>query len=97
MSHEILTNNIKALVKQLEWLQFSFDKCQTFGIKQEYTPEEFDRFETLNLIFAPSIDFLMRKVFRSLDEIEYENQGTLIEVVDNAHKRGYLIPKKKLG
>jgi len=39
----------------------------------------------------------MRKVFRSLDEIEYENQGTLIDVVDNAHKRGYLIPKKKLG
>ena len=30
----------------------------------------------------------MRKVFRCLDDVEFENQGTLIDVVNHAHKRG---------
>ena len=34
------------------------------------------------------IDFLIRKIFRTLDEYEFENQGTLVDVVNNAHKRG---------
>ena len=27
-------------------------------------------------------------MFRTLDEYEFENQGTLVDVVNNAHKRG---------
>jgi uncharacterized protein YutE (UPF0331/DUF86 family) len=34
------------------------------------------------------MDFLIRKIFRTLDEYEFENQGTLVDVVNNAHKRG---------
>lgn len=34
------------------------------------------------------IDFLIRKIFRTIDEFEFENQGTLVDVVNNAHKRG---------
>jgi uncharacterized protein YjgD (DUF1641 family) len=38
--------------------------------------------------YARTIDFLVRKVFRCLDDVEFENQGTLIDVVNHAHKRG---------
>jgi len=31
---------------------------------------------------------LFRKIFRTIDQYEFENQGTLIDVVNNAHKRG---------
>ncbi len=30
---------------------------------------------------------MIRKIFRTLDEYEFENQGTLIDVVNYAHKR----------
>lgn len=30
----------------------------------------------------------MRKVFRCIDDVEFENQGALIDVVNHAHKRG---------
>ncbi len=30
---------------------------------------------------------MIRKMFRTLDEYELENQGTLIDVVNRAHKR----------
>ena len=39
-------------------------------------------------VHSRGIDFLIRKIFRSLDAYEFENQGTLVDVVNNAHKRG---------
>ncbi len=87
MSSEILFKNIEALKKQLSWLERSFSICKIIGIKEDYSLEEFENLEILAGRFARSIDFLVRKVFRSLDDVEFEEQGTLIDVVNNAHKR----------
>ena len=87
MSNEILKNYIEALKKQLSWLKRSFKTCKNIGIKSDYNLDEFDSFEILTGRFSRSIDFLIRKVFRSLDDIEFEDQGTLVDVVNNAHKR----------
>lgn len=54
----------------------------------EYSIEEFGKFETLCSRYGRGIDFLMRKIFRTIDEYEFENQRTLIDVVNNAHKMG---------
>ncbi len=78
----------KLLQKQLFWIEISFKECSKIGIKKEYNIEEFGKFETLCSRYARGIDFLIRKIFRSLDEFEFENQGSLVDVVNNAHKRG---------
>ncbi|MFA7091209.1 MAG: hypothetical protein WC149_05115 [Arcobacteraceae bacterium] len=87
----MMTDKIKhdraLLEKQLFWVEISFNECKTIGIKPEYTVEEFGKFETLCSRYSRGIDFLIRKLFRSIDEFEFENQGTLIDVVNNAHKR----------
>ena len=88
MIKEKLQQDLKLLEKQLFWLQLSYDECYKIGIKKEYSIEEFGKFETLCSRYSRSIDFLIRKMFRTLDEYEFENQGTLIDVVNNAHKRG---------
>ena len=44
-------------------------------------------YENLSSRFTRTVDFLIRKVFRSIDDAEFEPQGTLIDVVNNAHKR----------
>lgn len=80
----------KLLEKQLFWVEISFNECVSIGIKKEYTVEEFGKFETLCSRYSRGIDFLIRKLFRSIDEFEFENQGTLIDVVNNAHKRGLI-------
>ncbi|MCF8261056.1 MAG: hypothetical protein K9J12_09800 [Melioribacteraceae bacterium] len=90
MSNAILKNNLESLEKQLEWLRYSYLKCERIGIRENYTNEEFDYFETLCSRFARSLDFLIRRVFRSIDDVEYEIQGTLIDVVNNALKRGLI-------
>ncbi|WP_226966500.1 hypothetical protein [Sulfurimonas sediminis] len=76
------------LEKQLFWLEISFKECSQIGLKKDYTIEEFGKFETLCARYSRSIDFLIRKMFRTIDAYEFENQGTLVDVVNNAHKRG---------
>lgn len=79
-----------SLEKQKKWLQISYDECKNIGIKAEYSIDEFGKFETLCSRFARSIDFLVRKFFRTLDAYEFETQGTLIDVVNRAEKRGLI-------
>jgi hypothetical protein len=76
------------LQKQLTWLQLSVEECRAIEIKEHYTVKEFGQFEILCSRYSRGIDFLIRKIFRTIDAYEFENQGTLIDVVNNAHKRG---------
>ena len=87
MSLDNLNLNMELLEKQLFWLEHSYSLTKNISLKDEYTLEEFDALETLCSRFSRSIDFLVRKVFRSIDDVEFESQGTLIDVVNNAHKR----------
>jgi len=88
MSIDNLLENRVLLEKQLFWLNHSFDEVQKVGLKSEYEVSEFDSYENLCSRFSRMIDFLVRKIFRSIDEVEFENQGTLIDTVNHAHKRG---------
>ena len=88
MMHEKLLLDKKLLEKQLFWIDISYSECTIISIKNEYKIEEFGKFETLCSRYSRGIDFLIRKIFRTLDEYEFENQGTLVDVVNNAHKRG---------
>jgi uncharacterized protein YutE (UPF0331/DUF86 family) len=60
------------------------------GIQSRYEPDEFGYFEALCSRFSRSIDFLVRKIYRSIDEFELENQGTLIDTINRADKRGLI-------
>ena len=82
--------------KQLFWIEISLDECTAIGIKPKYSVEEFGKFETLCSRYSRGIDFLIRKIFRSIDAFEFENQGTLIDTVNNAHKRGLIQDIEKL-
>lgn len=88
MIQEKLKQDYLLLKKQLSWLQLSADECRMIQIKETYTIEEFGKFEILCSRYSRGIDFLIRKIFRTIDEFEFENQGTLVDVVNNAHKRG---------
>jgi hypothetical protein len=86
--YEKLLLDKELLKKQLFWIDISYTECKIIGVKDEYSVEEFGKLETLCSRYSRGIDFLIRKIFRSLDEYEFENQGTLVDVVNNAHKRG---------
>lgn len=74
--------------KQLFWLDYSYQQVKGLSSPAKFSIEQFNQFENLCSRYARTIDFLVRKVFRCLDDVEFENQGTLIDVVNHAHKRG---------
>jgi len=88
MIYQKLLNDYELLKKQLFWIELSYNECFKIGLKSKYSVDEFGKFETLCSRYSRSIDFLIRKIFRTIDAYEFENQGTLIDVVNNAHKRG---------
>ncbi|MDY0189372.1 MAG: hypothetical protein RBR22_01445 [Desulfuromonas sp.] len=96
MNKKDLTANINELLLQLdqsmEWLEHSFQLCKE--IKKDppnnYTIEDFDKFETLTSRFARTADILIQKIYRSIDLFEMETPGTMIDIVNRAHKRGII-------
>lgn len=85
-----LFEDLKELDKALHWLKRSYGICKKIGIKEEYKEEEFDVFENLTGRFARLSDMLIQKIFRSIDKIEFEEEGTLLDVLNRSHKKGLI-------
>lgn len=83
-----LKENISMLDESLSWLNRSYAKCIEIGIKENYSEDEFDIFETLTSRYARVTDVLIQKVFRSIDAVEFESGGTMIDLINRTHKRG---------
>jgi hypothetical protein len=87
-SLELLKENISAVNLSLKRLMYSFDICVKTGLKENYSDEEFVKFEAMTSRYARTTDMLINKVLRSLDTVEYIDSGTVIDAVNSAEKRG---------
>ena len=85
-----LFEDLDDLEEALRWLRRSYRICRDIGIKENYEEEEFDAFETLTARFSRSSDLLIQKIFRSIDKIEFEKEGTLLDVLNRSEKRGLI-------
>ena len=74
--------------KQLDWLEHSQAKCAAFEPEGLHSRDEFDAFEALSSRFGRSVDFLIRKAFRGIDEAEFTADGTMLDAIRRAEKRG---------
>jgi hypothetical protein len=83
-----LIHDLGILDKSLYWLRRSHAICTKIGVQSAYTEDEFDAIETLTSRYARTSDIIIQKVFRSIDKVEFEESGTMIDVINRAHKRG---------
>ena len=54
------------------------------------TEEQLENTEAFTGRFARVVDLLVNKVLRSLDRVELKPEGTLLDVVNRAEKRGFV-------
>jgi len=87
---QILKENQAAMNSAIQWLERSYGLCSQIGIKPDYTDDEYDTFETLTSRYARAIDLIVRKMLRTIDIVEFEQPGTLIDTVNRAEKRGLI-------
>jgi hypothetical protein len=84
---DILRENISILNKSAEWVRRSYEQTSKIEIKPDYTIDEFDKLENLTSRYARTADMLVNKVLRSLDTVESEDIGTIIDIMNRAEKR----------
>ena len=85
---EVLRDNINKLDLSAEWVHRSYEQTKTIERKDTYSPEEFDKLENLASRYARTTDMLVNKVLRSIDTVESEDIGTIIDIMNRAEKRG---------
>jgi len=84
----VLKENILILQDALYWLNRSYNFCSKIDIESNLSEEDFDKMETLSGRFARVSDIIQQKIFRSIDQVELEDKGTLLDSIKRAHKKG---------
>ncbi len=87
---KLLKREIFALETAAESLNYSYKKCLKTGIKKKYTPAELEHFEAFTSRFARVSDILIQKIFRLIDKIELEDEGTVRDRINRAEKKGLI-------
>jgi len=83
----LLVKELKVLDDAREVLVYSFNKCSMIGIKGTYKPEELESFESFTGRFARLSDILIQKIFRLVDELDLDTQGTIRDRINRAEKK----------
>ena len=90
-ARQLLTEALSELSQARGHLDYSFR--QVTGLPADLkgaTPEQLESVEAFSSRFARTVDLLVNKVLRSLDRAELLPQGTLLDVVNRAEKRGFV-------
>jgi hypothetical protein len=95
-STDLLRENLAGLRLALASLERTWQATRTLGNGPDYKNEELDLIEVRGARFARTADFLVNKALRSLDRYELEPEGTLIDVVNRAEKRGLIAQARDL-
>jgi len=85
---DILRENINTLNLSADWVRYSYEQTINIEQKAEYETEEFNKLENLTSRYARTTDMLVNKVLRSIDTVESEDIGTVIDIMNRAEKRG---------
>jgi uncharacterized protein YutE (UPF0331/DUF86 family) len=85
---DVLRENIETLNLSLKRLMYSYTICGKISLKEAYSEEEFMSFEAMASRYARTTDMLVNKALRSVDTVESEDIGTIIDIMNRAEKRG---------
>lgn len=83
--HELLKATMLELEKSQSWLNRSYQMC--LDIPSNPSTEQQDIIEAFTSRYSRTVDLLTNKVFRMLDNIEFLEQGSMIDIMNRVHKR----------
>ncbi|NIM16850.1 MAG: hypothetical protein GTO45_33105 [Candidatus Aminicenantes bacterium] len=83
----LLKEELELMEKAADILDYSYQKCKKTGVKVQYDYDELERFEALTSRFARLSDILIQKVFRLIDKIDLESEGTVRDRINRAEKK----------
>lgn len=88
LDNNIFQENIKNLDKSHVWLKRSYNKAMKIDLEKKITTDEFDIMENLTSRYSRAVDFILNKVFRSIDAVDLEYSGSVIDLRKQSRKTG---------
>ena len=86
--------NFKLLLVDLEKardvLFYSFAKCSKINTTEGLSDEEMESFEALTSRFSRLSDIIIQKVFRAIDILDLDDEGTVRDRINRAEKKGII-------
>lgn len=91
LSQGFLSEQLELARKAAAVLQHSYDRVQNFSpLPAQLSNDALIDLDALTSRFARLSDILLQKVFRAIDAIELVDDGTLIDRMNRAEKRGVI-------
>ena len=86
-----LRESLEELGRALEPLRYS---AQTCGVKLDssapITEANLEKLEAFTSRFARVVDLITKRVLRAIDQFEWFDPGTLLDIANRAEKRGLI-------
>lgn len=86
----LLSRELALLNEASKHLQFSLNRCSNLKLNENGSEEELEKYEAFASRFARVNDIFIQKILRLIDKIELEQEGTLIDRINRAEKRGVI-------
>jgi hypothetical protein len=89
-NRELLTRNWNLLARSIETLHISVEKANKIGVKQEYSFEEMETFDSLTSKFNRTSDLYTQKILRSCWSLLHEPFMPFIDMLNKSEKIGLI-------
>ena len=86
----LLKEEICALNNARDILSSSFQKCQIIGVKKIYSADDLESIEAFTSRFSRTSDMLTQRIFRLIDELDLDTEGTVRDRINRAEKKNLI-------
>ncbi len=86
----LLKEQLSRLDKSRSVLDYSYQRCLAIQDKSHFNEQDLERFESLTGRFARLSDLLIQKMFRLIDSIDLDDQGTVRDRINRAEKKSLI-------
>ena len=86
----LLEEQLGLLDKSQSVLEYSYHRCLAIKDKPEFDAQDLERFESLTGRFSRLSDLLIQKMFRLIDSLDLDDEGTVRDRINRAEKKGLI-------
>lgn len=91
----LLREELARIIEAAKILSYSYEICSEIGIQDKYSYQQLDHYEALTSRFARLSDLLIQKIFRIIDQIDLDDEGTVRDRINRAEKKQLIASAEK--
>ncbi|MCU7837466.1 MAG: hypothetical protein KZQ83_19770 [gamma proteobacterium symbiont of Taylorina sp.] len=90
LQFQLLRKELALMTQAEDVLGYSYNKCIKIGKVDNYDPDQLEIFESLTSRFARLSDIITQKIFRLIDKIDLDDDGSVRDRINRAEKKGLI-------